>query len=186
VRDAIEATYPDQFVRFNERFFQPGGFPRPLPARERKWNTDTGKANFKLPPSLTADDENADPDVLKLITVRSNDQFNTTVYGYSDRFRGIEGTRMVILISPNDMARFGLEEGELVSLVTEANDQEHREVDGFRVTAYNVPEGCIASYFPECNPLVPLWLHDEKSKTPAGKSVPVRIRRDTGIMQAAE
>lgn len=186
VRDAIEATYPDQFTGFNERMFQPGGFPRPLAARERKWNTKTGRANFKVPPSLTADSTPPDDDVVKLITVRSNDQFNTTIYGYSDRFRGIEGTRMVILISPADIARFGLAEGEMVSLITAAGDNVHREVGGFRVTAHDLPEGCIASYFPECNPLVPLWLHDEKSKTPAGKSVPVRIKKMAPVPIAAE
>jgi molybdopterin-dependent oxidoreductase alpha subunit len=185
IRDAIEETYPDQFKDFNERLFKPGGFPRPLPARERKWNTETGKANFKLPQSLASDEIPSDPDVLTLITLRSNDQFNTTIYGYDDRFRGVDGTRDVVFISPADMARFGLSKDDHVVLETEAGDQVKREVGGLLVVPYNVPEGCIASYYPECNPLIPIWHHEEKSKTPAAKSVPVRIRKqDLGVAAA--
>jgi len=93
VRDAIEQTYPETFKDFNKRLFQPGGFARPLPARERKWVTSNKKANFITPGFLfpTFDVETSATDVLHLTTLRSNDQFNTTVYGYSDRFRGIEG-----------------------------------------------------------------------------------------------
>ncbi|MGQ4272885.1 FdhF/YdeP family oxidoreductase [Terrihabitans sp. B22-R8] len=185
IRDAIEETYPEPFKDFNDRLFQPGGFPRPLPARERKWETETGKANFILPESLTAEDIPQDPDILNLITLRSNDQFNTTIYGYSDRFRGVEGTRKVVFISPNDMERFGLKQDDMVTLETHAGDQVRREVGGLRVVPYNIPEGCIASYYPECNPLVPLWHHEKKSKTPAAKSVPVIIHRE-GHLAAAE
>jgi anaerobic selenocysteine-containing dehydrogenase len=97
VRDAIEQTYPETFKDFNKRLFQPGGFARPLPARERKWVTSNKKANFITPGFLlpTFDVETSATDVLHLTTLRSNDQFNTTVYGYSDRFRGVEGTRWV-------------------------------------------------------------------------------------------
>jgi molybdopterin-dependent oxidoreductase alpha subunit len=186
IRDAIEATYPDQFKDYNARMFQPGGFPRPLPARHREWKTKTGKANFLLPESLTSEDTPPDPDVLTLITLRSNDQFNTTIYGYSDRFRGIEGTRDVVLMSPGDILRFGLVDGDIVTLVSEAGDQVRREVSGLRVVTYNIPEGSIASYYPECNPLIPIWHHDKKSKTPAAKAVPVVLRKEIGSLQAAE
>ncbi len=189
VRDAIEQTYPDDFRDFNARMWQPGGFPRPIGARERKWKTKTGKANFIVPKSLeeTLGIADAEHDVLTLITVRSNDQFNTTVYGYHDRFRGIKGTRRVILMNRNDMVRLGLEEGEMVSLRTAVDDGILREVTEMRVTPYNIPEGCCASYYPECNPLIPLWHHAERSKVPAAKSIPIRIARGgTRIPEAAE
>ncbi|HBM58078.1 MAG TPA: formate dehydrogenase [Citreicella sp.] len=186
VRDAIERTYPEKFERFNERMFTPGGFRKPIPADERKWNTDTGKANFKLPRALHASfDDGADPDVLRLITLRSNDQFNTTIYGYRDRFRGIEGTRMVVMMNPADIARFGLADGEEIGLVSAADDGTARRVDGFRVIAYEVPKGAIGAYYPECNPLIPLWQHALESQVPAAKSVPVRIVRDASAAVAA-
>ncbi|GLK78959.1 FdhF/YdeP family oxidoreductase [Methylopila turkensis] len=177
VRDAIEATYPKVFPRFNERIETPGGFPKPISAREREWNTSTGKANFIFPESL---DENPDmpapqPDALRLITLRSNDQFNTTVYGYDDRFRGVEGTRMVVFMHANDIARLSLRDGQTVAMRTVADDFE-REVEGFRIVAYDIPEGCVGAYYPECNPLIPLWHHARGSKVPAAKSVPVLIR----------
>jgi len=113
--------------------------------------------------------------VLRLITLRSNDQFNTTVYGYNDRFRGIHGTRMVVLMHRNDIDRLGLEEGDRVTLVTDARDGVDRRLGGLAVIAYDIPEGCCAGYYPECNVLVPLWHHAERAKVPAAKSVPVRI-----------
>ncbi len=108
--------------------------------------------------------------------MRSNDQFNTTIYGYSDRLRGIEGTRDVLLINPEEMERAGLSEGQIVSLVSDAGDGVERQVDGLKVTPFSLPNGCLGGYYPEMNPLIPLWSHDQKSKTPASKSVPVRIR----------
>ncbi len=102
IREAIEATYPEPFKDFNKRLFKPGGFPRPIPARHRTWKTKTGKANFTVPTALTADGIDVydrRPEVLRLITLRSNDQFNTTIYGYDDRFRGIRGTREVVLMN---------------------------------------------------------------------------------------
>jgi molybdopterin-dependent oxidoreductase alpha subunit len=177
VRDAIAAVYPDIFHDFNARLWQKGGFHRPLGARHREWKTKTGKANFLLPDSLATDIDTPPEqrDVLQLITLRSNGQFNTTVYSLDDRFRGIYGTRMVVLMHRNDIDRLGLHEGDMIKMVCAADDGVHREVQGFRVTPYDLPEGCCAGYYPECNPLIPLWHHDEKSKTPAAKSIPVRI-----------
>ena len=191
VRDAIEATYPEDFRDFNKRLFEPGGFHRPIAARERVWKTKTGKANFIAPRSL---DENPDieaaperADVLQLLTVRSNDQFNTTIYGFHDRFRGVKGTRMVLFMNAGDVERFGLTEGGLVTLTTAVDDGIVRQVTGFRVTPYSIPEGCCAAYYPECNPLIPLWHHAEGSKVPAAKSVPVRVRMaEPGVREAAE
>jgi molybdopterin-dependent oxidoreductase alpha subunit len=179
IRDAIEATYPDTFKDFNKRLFQPGGFARPLPARERKWVTPSGKANFITPERLFPDLKiSGDPsDVLYLTTLRSNDQFNTTVYGYSDRFRGVEGTRQILFMHPNDIARFGLSEGEAADLTTAIDDGISRHLTGFKVMSYGVTEGSIAAYYPEANRLFPLSHHDPKSKTPGYKLLPVRISR---------
>jgi molybdopterin-dependent oxidoreductase alpha subunit len=180
VRDAIAATYPDIFHDFNKRMWQPGGFHRPLAARHRKWNTKTGKANFIVPKSLASDIDTSPEarDVVQLITLRSNGQFNTTVYSYDDRFRGIFGSRHVVLMHGNDIDRFGLREGAVVTLSTAVDDGVDRKVGGLRVVRYDIPEGCIGGYYPECNPLIPLWHHEEKSKTPAAKSIPVRVALD--------
>jgi anaerobic selenocysteine-containing dehydrogenase len=113
--------------------------------------------------------------VLRLVTLRSNDQFNTTIYGYDDRFRGIHGTRQVLLMHPDDIDRMGLHDGDLVTAATVADDMP-REVDGLRVTSYDIPRGCVGGYYPECNPLVPLWHHAKGSKVPAFKSIPITLR----------
>lgn len=177
VRDEIEKTYPDQFHDFNDRVFTPGGFYRGNPARERIWKTDSGKAQFTVPTNMSAFGVADAPGRWRLITMRSNDQFNTTIYGYSDRLRGIEGTRDVLLMNPEDIAAEGLREGQVVGLASDAGDGVDRQVGGLKVTPFLLPRGCLGSYYPEMNPLVPLWYHDEESKTPAGKSVPVRIVR---------
>ena len=109
---------------------------------------------------------------------KSRPQFNTTIYGNDDRFRGVHGTRRVLLMCTQDIARHGLHEGEPVAVVTVASDME-REVRWLRVIPYDIPPGCVAGYYPECNPLIPLWHHAVGSKVPASKSVPVRIRKMT-------
>jgi molybdopterin-dependent oxidoreductase alpha subunit len=175
IRDQIEATYPEQFHDFNERVFTPGGFYRGNPARERIWKTESGKAQFTVPKTMTAFGVPDAPGRWRLITMRSNDQFNTTIYGYSDRLRGIEGTRDVLLMNPEDIVEAGLKEGQVVGLASDAGDNVDRQVGGLTVTPFLLPRGCIGSYYPEMNPLIPLWYHDGESKTPASKSVPVRI-----------
>jgi molybdopterin-dependent oxidoreductase alpha subunit len=179
VRDAIAQTYPEIFHDFNARLWTPGGFHRPIGARKREWKTKTGKANFITPTSLSTDIEIAPEqrDVVQLMTLRSNGQFNTTVYSYDDRFRGIYGSRHVVLMHQNDIDRFNLKEGDMVALTTAVDDGVERSVSGLQVVAYNIPEGCIAGYYPECNPLIPLWHHAEKAKVPAAKSIPVRVQR---------
>lgn len=178
IRDAIERTYPAVFKDFNARLFEPGGVHKPLAARQREWKTPTGKANF-IPPSGLA----ADPDMpsalgsLDLITLRSNDQFNTTIYGYHDRFRGIDGTREILFMNSRDIAKFGLSDAQSVDVSTVATDGHVREVTRLRVVQYNIPEGNCAGYFPELNVLIPLWHYDEKAMTPAAKSIPVRVVR---------
>jgi molybdopterin-dependent oxidoreductase alpha subunit len=179
IRDAIEHTYPETFKGLNERLFQPGGIPRPVPARERTWVTSNKKANFITPPRLFPDfGEGARAeDVLNLATLRSNDQFNTTIYGYNDRYRGVDGTRQVVLVNENDMTRLGFAPGELVDLTTAIEPQTERKVRGFRLVAYDIPEGCCAAYYPETNPLFPLSHHDPKAKTPSYKLLPIRFSR---------
>ncbi|MGE8362251.1 FdhF/YdeP family oxidoreductase [Pseudomonas sp.] len=181
IRDAIATTYPDIFHDFNVRMLEPGGFHKPLGASQRQWETDSGKAQFIVPGTLAVnDDVEQSPErreVLNLMTIRSNDQFNTTVYGDNDRFRGIYGTRSVILLHRNDMARLSLDEGDQVQVSTAVDDGIHRSVGPLRVTPYDILEGCCAGYYPECNALVPLWHHEEKAKVPAAKSIPVTLRR---------
>ncbi|MBY5734303.1 FdhF/YdeP family oxidoreductase [Rhizobium leguminosarum] len=182
IRDAIERTYPETFKGFNRRLFQPGGFPRPLPARERRWVTPNGKANFITPPRLFPQFESAgDEWVLHLATLRSNDQFNTTIYGYSDRFRGVDGTRRVVFLNAADIARMGFADGERVDLSTAIEPETKRMISGFRIVAYDIPMGCCAAYYPEANPLFPLNHHDEKAKTPAYKLLPVRLSRSETV-----
>jgi molybdopterin-dependent oxidoreductase alpha subunit len=175
VRDLIAETYPDEFYNFNARLFQPGGFWRGNSAHERIWKTDSGKAEFTSPERLSSCGFEDRQGRYRLLTMRSNDQFNTTIYGFSDRLRGLEGRREILLIHPDDMEKAGLEKGQRVSLIGDADDGINRRVDGLTVTPFNMPPGCIGGYYPEMNPLVPLDHHDQLSKTPAFKSVPVRI-----------
>lgn len=186
IRDAIEETYPATFIRFNERLFQPGGITRPLAARERKWNTRSGKANFKVPTQMFAGHtgNHGAPGVLQLMTLRSNDQFNTTIYGYSDRFRGVQGTRKVVFMNRADIAGQGLNADELVDVTTAIDDGFERVVRQFQIVPFDIPQGCCAAYFPEANPLVPLSHHDSKAHTPAYKAIPVTLARSASQERA--
>ncbi|CCD98334.1 FdhF/YdeP family oxidoreductase [Bradyrhizobium sp. STM 3809] len=176
IRDQIEETYPDKLHDFNARMFTPGGFYLGNSARERIWKTKSGKAEFTVPQTLSSTGFDDAPGRYRLLTMRSNDQFNTTIYGYSDRLRGIEGTRDVLLMNPDEIRRAGLSEGQMVSLISDAEDGVEREVGPLKVTPFRLPDGCVGAYYPEMNPLIPLSHHDIHSKTPAAKSVPVRIR----------
>jgi molybdopterin-dependent oxidoreductase alpha subunit len=182
IRDAIEQTYPETFKDFNKRLFTPGGFVRPLPARERKWVTKSGKANFLTPEKLFPEFSTAQcTDVLHLATLRSNDQFNTTIYGYSDRFRGVEGTRKVVFMNQDDILRLGFKDGDSVDLTTAIDANNVRTVTALRIVAYDIPRGCCGAYYPETNPLFPLAHHDPKSKTPSYKLLPVRLSRSSEV-----
>lgn len=178
VRDLIEATYPDDFRDFNARLNRPGGFWRDNPAHHRIWKTESGRAEFTVPERLNALSFEPEPGRYTLLTMRSNDQFNTTIYGYSDRFRGIEGTRDVLLMNAADMEREGLSHGDRVALLGDAGDGVERRLGGLEVIRFEMPEGTVGSYYPECNVLVPMGLHDRASKTPGSKAVPVRIARE--------
>jgi len=175
VRDLIERTYPDDFKNFNARLFEPGGFYRGNDARNRIWNTQEKKAIFTTPTQLNALSFAEDDGRYRLVTLRSNDQFNTTIYGYSDRFRGIEGTRDVVLMSEADMHEAGLSEDQIITLVSDFGDGIRRELGGLAVRTHNLPKGTIAAYYPEANVFNAVDHCDELSKTPASKAIPVRI-----------
>ncbi len=177
VRDAIEATYPDKFTRFNERMWVPGGFWKGVPAAHRQWETESGRAEFNVPSSLNATGFEDAPGRYRLMTLRSNDQFNTTIYGYHDRFRGIKGTRDIVFMNRADMAENGFAEHDLVDLVGDAGDNGERRVGKLLLVPYDIPRGCIGAYYPECNILIPVTHKAEQSHVPAAKSVPVRVER---------
>ncbi len=175
IRAAIAETYPEMFRDFSARMFTPGGFHKGNAVRRLEWKTDSGKAGFVVPPTLNATGFPDDVEVMRLITLRSNDQFNTTVYGYDDRFRGVKGTRTIVFMNAVDMARLDVAEGQLVTLETAADDGIARSVAGLKVVRYDIPPGCLGAYYPECNPLIPISHHAEGSGVPAAKSVPVRV-----------
>ena len=177
VRDAIEATYPEVFRDYNKRMFTPGGFYKGNKAREREFLTASGRAEFSVPAMLDAAGFDDAPGRFRLITLRSNDQFNTTVYGYHDRFRGVKGTRDILFMSPADMAEHGYAEGDAVVLTGDHKDGRDRRLAGLKIHAYALPKGCIGAYYPEANVLMPVKHHAEQSFVPAAKSVPVRVAR---------
>jgi molybdopterin-dependent oxidoreductase alpha subunit len=175
IRDAIEETYPLVFPDYNARLFTPGGFWKGNKAAERIWQTASGKAEFLAPTSQNATGFADAVHRFRLMTLRSNDQFNTTIYGYHDRFRGVKGTRDVLFMNAEDMADAGLAEGQIVALESDAGDGIKRRRDGLVVTPYSIPRGCLGAYYPEANVLMPVEHHAEESHVPAAKSVPVRI-----------
>jgi molybdopterin-dependent oxidoreductase alpha subunit len=175
IRDAIEATYPHFFADYNARLKTPGGFWKGNKAAERIWDTDSGKAEFLVPESLSATGFDDADGRFRLMTLRSNDQFNTTIYGYHDRFRGVKGTRDVLFMNVKDIQAQGLRRGQRVSLVGDAGDGQERRLDGLIVTPYAIPVGCLGAYYPEANVLMPIEHHAAESHVPAAKSVPVRI-----------
>ena len=176
IRDKIEAVFPRLFADFNQRIRQPGGFHLTIPPRERTWNTTTGRANFLIFDGLSEDPTVADAKVLRLTTLRSHDQYNTTIYSLDDRYRGVFGGRMVVFMNEADMQARGIAPEGLVEIESLAEDGKRRIVQGFRVKPHNIPAGCIGAYYPETNPLLPLAHHDVKSGTPAAKSIPVLVR----------
>ena len=175
VRDAIEATFPDLFARFNERIGVPGGFWKGVPATHREWKTGSGRAEFNVPEVMNATGFDQADGRFRLVTLRSNDQFNTTVYGYDDRFRGIKGTREVVMMNRQDMAAMGVADGTLVDVIGDHGSNGDKRVSSYRVVPYNIPRGCIAGYYPELNPLIPVAHHAVESHVPAAKTVPVRL-----------
>ncbi|MEU5078681.1 MULTISPECIES: FdhF/YdeP family oxidoreductase [Streptomyces] len=177
IRDRIARVIPG-FEDFNARVARPGGFALPhAPRDERRFPTATGKANFTAAPvEYPALPEGR----LLLQTLRSHDQYNTTIYGLDDRYRGIKGGRRVVLVHPEDARALGFAEGAYVDLVSEWQDGVERRAPGFRVVPYPTARGCAAAYYPETNVLVPLDATADTSNTPASKSVVVRLEAHTG------
>lgn len=171
IRDDIEKTIPG-FENYNERVRNPGGFYLSNCNREGKFETPTGKAHFTV--SLYEPVKMSDDDLI-MMTIRSHDQFNTTIYGLNDRYRGIYNERRIILMNEEDMRRRDLKKNDVVDLYNYENGLE-RIARKFKVVQYPIPEGCAATYFPEANVLVPITSVAEKSNTPASKTVIIKVR----------
>ncbi|OKH92962.1 FdhF/YdeP family oxidoreductase [Streptomyces uncialis] len=172
IRDRIARVVPG-FEDFNTRVAHPGGFTLPhAPRDERRFPTATGKANFTAAP---VEYPKLPAGRLLLQTLRSHDQYNTTIYGLDDRYRGIKNGRRVVLVHPDDATALGFPDGSLTDLVSEWRDGTERRADGFRVVHYPTARGCAAAYYPETNVLVPLDATADTSNTPASKSVVVRL-----------
>ncbi|MFF8028099.1 FdhF/YdeP family oxidoreductase [Streptomyces sp. NPDC007896] len=172
IRDRIERVIPG-FEDFNARVRQPGGFALPHPPRdERRFTTSTGLANFTA--NLLRSPHVPEGRLL-LQTLRSHDQYNTTIYGLDDRYRGIHQGRRVLFLHPDDLTDRGLADGDLVDIVSEYGDGVERRARAFRAVSYPTPRGCCAAYFPETNVLVPLDSTADISNTPTSKSIVVRL-----------
>ena len=170
VRNDIEEVV-DGFTNYNNRLQNPSGFYLPNGARVRKFNTKSGKANFsinKMPTWKLKEDE------LIMMTIRSHDQFNTTIYGLNDRYRGVFNERRIIFMNRDDMKARNLEEHQVVNLKSEYKGV-LREANNFKVVGYDIPKKCCATYFPETNVLVPLDSFAHTAKTPASKSVIITV-----------
>ncbi len=173
IRDAIEQVIPG-FDDYNRRVRKPGGFYLPNGAREGQFNTPSGKAHF----SVTAvPEEQLGEAEYVMMTIRSHDQFNTTIYGLDDRYRGVFNERRVVLMNREDMEREGFREKQVVDLVGE-HRRKVRVARKFLVVPYDIPPRCVATYFPEANVLVPIDSYAKGSKTPASKRVIIRIRAE--------
>jgi len=175
IRRHIEHVVPG-FQGFESRIAEPGGFALPNGPRDsRAFATPSGKARFTVNPP----DAVQVPDGhLLLQTVRSHDQFNTTIYGLDDRYRGVRGGRRVVFVCTDDLRDRGLRDGDVVDLVSVWTDGERR-ASGFRVVDYPTPRGCATAYFPEANVLVPLDSTADVSNTPTSKSIVIRIEPTT-------
>jgi anaerobic selenocysteine-containing dehydrogenase len=155
----------------------PGGFHLNNSASERIWNTPNGKANFIVQPGLAEDDFPTGEPVLWMMSMRSHDQYNTTLYSVSDRYRGVFNHRDVLFISANEMKRRELEFGDRVDVTTVSNDGVKRTLPFLKVYPWNMPDGCCGTYYPEANVLVPLYARDPISGTPSSKAFPVTLTR---------
>ncbi|EPA9086114.1 FdhF/YdeP family oxidoreductase [Serratia marcescens] len=184
IRELIEKTIPG-FDDYNARIRQPGGFRMPLPPTERQWPTATGKAMFSVFSGLHEDEITTDKDTLRLITLRSHDQYNTTIYALDDRYRGVFGRRDVLFMNDSDLQRLGLEHGDVVDLETALPGSTQRQ-EGITVIAYNISAGSVGAYYPEANVLVPLHYIDEESGTPSYKSVPIRVKLRSKEVRAVD
>lgn len=176
IREDIEKVIPG-FNNYNTRVRKPGGFYLPNNARNGKFNTTTGKANFNV---ATIIKQELATDEYMMMTIRSHDQFNTTIYGLDDRYRGIYQERRVILMNGKDIKAAGLQPNDVVDLINNFEGQE-RIVHKFLVVEYSIPEKCTATYFPETNALVPLNSVADRSNTPTSKLVIIKVRKSSEL-----
>jgi molybdopterin-dependent oxidoreductase alpha subunit len=174
IREKIAEVLPELFADYDRRLDDRGGFYLGNSARERRWNTATGTARFVVSP---IPDLTLPAGQLRLMTLRSHDQFNTTVYALDDRYRGISGTREVVFLNETDLAERGLSDGDPIDVASHFPDGRARALRGFRAVAYDIPRGCAAGYFPELNPLVSAESFAERSRTPTSKFIPVTVAR---------
>ncbi|MES2040994.1 MAG: FdhF/YdeP family oxidoreductase [Pseudomonadota bacterium] len=179
IRDKIAAVF-DDFADFNARVKVPGGFHLRNTAAERLWVTATNKANFNthaVPVDLPIHKarKSRQSPVFNLATMRSHDQYNTTIYGMNDRYRGVFGERRVLFIAQEDINALGMQAGDWVDMESLCDDGVKRQAKRFMLVAYNIPQGCLAAYFPETNGLVPLSSFADHARTPTSKSIPVII-----------
>ncbi|BDT73141.1 protein YdeP [Comamonadaceae bacterium OS-4] len=178
IRDKIADVFVD-FADFNTRVSVPGGFRLRNTASERVWVTAPGKAVFKThavpvdTPLHQARQRKGDAKVFALMTTRSHDQYNTTIYGDDDRYRGVFGQRRVVFANEQDIRDLGMKAGDLIDFVTEWAGGDERRAEGFKLVAYNIPRGCVGAYYPETNPLVPLDSVAINAGTPTSKCIPV-------------
>lgn len=174
IRDAIEAVFPE-FSDYNARIRIPGGFRLPLPPTERVWPTASGKAEFIRFQGLAEDPTPIDSAVLKLATLRSHDQYNTTIYSLDDRYRGVFGRRDVVFMNEEDMSERGIQQGDQIRITTALDNEQSRVLENVIAIGYKISRGSVATYYPEGNCLIPLNYIDPVSGTPSYKSVPVHI-----------
>ncbi len=180
IRSRIARVVPG-CAAYDEKIDRPGGFVLPHPARDsRSFPTKVGRAIFSVSPLKVLE---VPEGRLLLQTLRSHDQFNTTIYGLDDRYRGVKGGRRVVFVHPEDITHLGFADGDHVDLVSEWEDGSERTAPDFRIVSYEQPLGCAAAYYPETNPLVPLDSKAEGSNTPTSKSVIVRLERPRGGTQ---
>jgi len=175
IRDEIAAVIPG-FEAMNVRVRAPGGFPLSNPVRQGRYPTPTGRARFSVHP---VPPKRVGPRQLLLTTIRSHDQYNTTIYGLDDRYRGIRGGRRVVLLNEDDIRELSLAPGMIVDLTSHYRD-ETRTAPRFVVVPYPIPRGSAAAYFPEANPLVPLGQFAPGSRTPGSKSVVIDVKPSIG------
>ncbi|EJM73418.1 FdhF/YdeP family oxidoreductase [Pseudomonas sp. GM55] len=190
IRDLIAETIPG-FQDFNEKVRNPGGFYLGNSAGARQWSTASGRANFRpnaLPKDLVHERTRATgvlPDLI-MQSMRSHDQYNTTIYGLNDRYRGVKGQRDVLFVNEADIIRLGFKPGQKADIVSLWDDGVERRVKGFTLLAFDIPAGQAAAYYPEVNPLVPLESTGDGSHTPTSKFVAIRLEAasETGLIMA--
>jgi len=178
IRDLIARVIPG-FEDYNERVRKPRGFHLRNTAAHREWNTKVGKATFftgALPEAIEHQIARGGEGLFVLQTFRSHDQYNTTIYGMSDRYRGIYGKRNIVFVHPADLEMIGAKSGDVVDVIGQHDDGIRRIAEGFSLVSYDIPRGCVAGYYPELNCLVPLSTFGEESFTPTSKSVIVSFR----------